>query len=292
MSAAMAHVAHTNEMAADEFGLAAPFGMAAVSAPGAPRKLPARERPDVLALLAEVEAATPPHVVGSAWVCSMGDMEARPIDDLCARMAALLAEGAYDLASRVAEARLLKEEHWAMLLQWAIGYTEGGSMEPREHSGRVLRIVFGGATTLAIAAVASACVRVTDKPPAWTGASGLSSAGSGPAGRKKAVDYKRAEPAPFAGTRPSELALLPASYFRMAGGAGDVLEADGVERLHTEFGFPRDARTSRILRILAEHAFLLAPLTDAELRDVRRQLLMPTDDSGTPTFSFGPFGNA
>lgn len=257
----------TAERAADtsEFGVHSK--MASPAAPGAPRKLAARERPDIMALMAEVEAATPPHVVGSAWVCSLWDMHPRPIDDVCARMAALLAEGAYELASRVVDARLLTEEHWATLLQWAVGYTEGGALEPREHSERVLRVVFGGATTLAIVAMACACVRVTTET-------------------KSKKNSQRTEA--FALTRPSELALLPPAYFLMAGGAGQVLETDGVERLHTEFGFPRDARTSRILHILAEHAFFFAPLSNDELHALRSELFKPTDDSGMPTFSCGP----
>ena len=238
-------------------------------APGAPRKLPARERADVVALLAEVEAATPAHVVGSAWACSLGGME--PCNALCARMAALLAEGHYDLASRVVDARLLDEGHWTALLQWAIGYTEGGSLAPREHSERVLAIVFGGATSLGIVAVASACVRIGR--PDWIRPASADAAG----GAKARVDYKRAEPYP-AGFRRSELDLLPASYWRMAAGADEMLRVGGVERLQTEFGFPRDARTSRILAIAAKYAFMLAPLSEAELDALCAELAAPRDE--------------
>lgn len=256
---------------------------AAAAAPGAPRKLPARERADVVDLLIEVAAATPAHVVGSAWVCSLAGLEACtiPKDELCARVAALLAEGNYDLASRVVDARLLDEGRWATLLQWAIGYTEGGSLEPREHSERVLSIVFGGATSLDIVAVASACVRVAGKPSAAGGF------GGGPAfAGAKPVDYKRAEPYPREGFRRSELDMLPALYWRMAAGAEEMLRVGGVERLHTEFGFPRDARTSRILAIAAKYAFLLAPLSEAELAALCAELAAPRDSEGAVSSLF------
>lgn len=261
---------------------------AAAAAPGAPRKLPARERADIVDLLAEVAAATPAHVVGSAWVCSLAGLEACtiPKDELCARMAALLAEGHYDLASRVVDARLLDEGHWTTLLEWAIGYTEGGCLAPREHSARVLSIVFGGATSLGIVAVASACVRVTGKPSAAGGFGGASARGARASGGPKGpVDYKRAEPYPREFRR-SELDLMPASYWRMAAGAAEMLRVDGVERLHTEFGFPRDARTSRILGIAAKYAFMLAPLSEAELDALCAELAAPRDAEGAVSSLF------
>lgn len=203
-------------------------------------KARAAEREEDVRLVTEMEDATPPHVVGAAWIGDFGrGLHPQPLDDIAARAGALLSVGEYGLVRRLADARILKGDHWDSLVLWALAHTEGGTLEPAEESERILRAVFDWATSEGIARAALFC------------AGGLVAADDGAmAAGRTAVDYKKAEPPPasFGGMRGLgyEMSLGHAASAG-GGGGGGARCAVMRERLHAEYGFPRDERTARIL---------------------------------------------
>lgn len=111
------------------------------------------DSPDIRDLLEEVELATPPHVLEMAWRCpAYRTILAQPVDMLQARCAGLLASGQMELATRVAESRLLKVEHLDHLLMWAIAFTgtAGADFANGEYAIELRTFVFANATTAAI----------------------------------------------------------------------------------------------------------------------------------------------
>lgn len=261
-----AAAAGLEELAASE---AAAKGAAA---PGAPRKAPTSQRPKILRLMDEVHAATSEDVVFEAWwLCSFAGLKPKPMDDLSGRVAGLLANGKHDLVRRVVEERVLSGEQWDSLLQWAIGYTEGGSMAPCEESARILGTVFKAATSEGVAAVGSLCARLladaglglvqpalaaAAEKPAAAGGAGTGSGVKAPG--LKPIDYKKAEP------YPGELDVSLVDVERLLADT-PVDGAVMIQCLHTNYGFPRDARTVGLLQIIAKYDFFLNGMTEAEL---------------------------